>query len=154
MTTITIRLCAASELLDAPNRYELWDEYAAESAIGGMPKPDVHIDTYKMLESAGALQLIGAFDDDKLIGFISLLSNKLPHYGVLMTVSESFFVAKSHRKSGAGLRLLREAERYALSVGSPGLLVSAPSGGRLAGVLPNVGYAETNRVFFKRFGDE
>lgn len=152
--TITIRLCAASELLDAPNRHELWDEYASESAIAGLPKPVVQSDTYKMLEQAGALQLIGAFSNDKMIGFISVLSNKLPHYGVLMAVSESFFVAKSHRKTGAGLRLLREAERYALSIGSPGLLVSAPSGGRLAGVLPNVGYQETNRVFYKRFNDE
>lgn len=152
--TITIRQCAASELLDAPNRHELWDEYASESSIDGLPKPTVQIDMYRMLESAGALQLIAAFDGDTIVGFISVLSNKLPHYGVLMAASESFFVAKDYRKSGAGLRLLREAERYALFIGSPGLLVSAPSGGRLAGVLPNVGYAETNRVFFKRLGND
>lgn len=154
MTTITIRHCAASELLDAPNRFELWDEYARESSIDGMPKPEVQIEAYRMLEKAGALRLIGAFDGDLLVGFVSVLVNVLPHYGVIAAVTESFFVAAAYRKTGAGLNLLREAEAHAQAMNAPVLLVSAPTGGRLAGVLPNVGYTETNRVFFKRFADE
>ena len=72
---ITIRHCAASELLDAPNRFELWDEYARECSMGGMPKPEVQIEAYRLLEKAGVLRLIGAFDADTLVGFVSVLSN-------------------------------------------------------------------------------
>ncbi|CAB5162182.1 acetyltransferase domain containing protein [uncultured Caudovirales phage] len=154
MTPITIRHCAASELLDAPNRYELWDEYALESSINGLPHPNVQIDMYRMLEQQGVIQLIGAFDDTKLIGFVAVLANVLPHYGVIMAITESFFVSKDYRKTGAGLKLLREAERHARSIKAPGLLVSAPFGGRLAEVLPHVGYDETNRVFFKKLDHE
>lgn len=154
MTQITVRYCFGSELLAAPNRDELLDEYASEAAIDGMPSPQVHDELYKVLEASGALKLIGAFVDDVMIGFIVVLNHVLPHYGVRMAVSESFFVAKAHRKGGAGLMLLREAERHAIEVGAPGLLVSAPTGGRLAALLPNIGYRETNRVFFKRLSDE
>jgi GNAT superfamily N-acetyltransferase len=68
----------------------------------------------------------------------------------MVGVVESFFVGKAYRKSGAGLRLLHEAEKYALKNNLPGLLVSAPFGGDLAVVLPHVGYIETNRVFFRK----
>ena len=66
-----------------------------------------------------------------------------------LAVVESYFVASKHRKSGAGLALLREAERIASDRGAHALLVSAPHGGRLADVMPRVGYRETNRVFFR-----
>ena len=69
-------------------------------------------------------------------------------------ITESFFVAKVHRDSGAGLKLLRAAEQKARALGSPGLLVSAPFGGTLVQVLPRAGYTETNRVFFKGWADE
>ncbi|CAB4133135.1 acetyltransferase domain containing protein [uncultured Caudovirales phage] len=154
MTPITIRHCAATELLDAPNRHQLWDEYALESSISGLPHPNVQIETYRILEEKGVLKLIGAFDDQTLIGFVSILANVLPHYGVVMAITESFFVLKDYRKTGAGLKLLREAEQYARSIKAPGLLVSAPYGGRLAEVLPRVGYDETNRVFYKRLDHE
>jgi GNAT superfamily N-acetyltransferase len=76
-----------------------------------------------------------------------VLKPVIPHYGVAIAVTESFFVGKEYRKSGAGLKLLRAAEAHA--EGAPGLLVSAPVGGTLAEVLPHLGYRETNRVFFK-----
>jgi len=62
-------------------------------------------------------------------------------------VAESFYVAKASQKTGAGMRLLRAAEKKARELGAPGLLVSTPFGGRLFVVLPRLNYAETNRIF-------
>lgn len=125
-------------------------EYAAESAIDGLPPPAAKMETYRQLERAGMLHAFSARLDDALIGFITVLAPILPHYGVPVAVSESFFVAKTHRGTGAGLRLLRAAEDKARALGSPGLLVSAPFEGALLKVLPRIGYVETNRVFFKK----
>jgi len=41
-------------------------------------------------------------------------------------------------------------EAKARTLGSPGLLVSAPFEGALFKVLPRVGYVEANRIFFKK----
>jgi GNAT superfamily N-acetyltransferase len=125
-------------------------EYAAESAIDGLPPPAAKMETYRQLERAGMLHAFGANLGDTLVGFITVLAPVLPHYGVPVAVSESFFVAQAHRSTGAGLRLLRAAEGKARTLGSPGLLVSAPFEGALFKVLPRVGYVETNRVFFKK----
>jgi GNAT superfamily N-acetyltransferase len=148
-----IRHCTVAEILQAPNIERITEEYAAESAIKGLPHPIAKMEMYYALETAGALYVIGAFVDGRPIGFISVLSTIMPHYSVCLSVSESFFVLKCARGSGAGLKLLRAAEARAREVGSPGLLVSAPHGGALAEVLPHVGYRPSNAVFFKGFAD-
>jgi GNAT superfamily N-acetyltransferase len=85
-----------------------------------------------------------------VIGFLTLICIPLPHYSVPVAVSESFFVASVHRATGAGLALIREAERIARGLGALGLLISAPAEGRLAAVLDaKPDYRPTNRVFFK-----
>ena len=106
-----------------------------------------------MLEMHGVIHAFAALKDGELVGFITVLATPLPHYGIPVAVSESFFVAAEHRKGGAGLRLLSAAEKKAKELGSPGLLVCAPFDGRLFEVLPRCGYRETNRVFFKGFFD-
>lgn len=141
---------SVAAIWNAQNSQALFDEYAGESAIRGLPSPSGRQDIYLHLESAGLLHAFSAIRDDCLIGFVTVLATVLPHYGCVVAVSESFFVAKAHRKAGAGLRLLRAAEDKARTLGAPGLLVSAPYGGDLFKVLPRTGYTETNRIFFKR----
>lgn len=155
---LEITPCTVTALIDDPRFPALRREYADECAIAGLPDPEEKREMYQAMESTGAVQAFGAFVDGDLAGFVVVLAPLLPHYGRVIAVTESLFVASAHRKSGAGLRLLRRAEQHARDIGSPGLLVSAPigeqSGGRLATLLPRIGYSETNRVFLKRMNHE
>jgi len=151
---MNIRPGSIASLEAAPNIEAILAEYAAESALAGMPPPKAKVEQYRMLEAADALKVLEArAETGELIGYITVLSAPLPHYGRTVAVSESFFVAKAHRSTGAGLKLLRAAETLARELGSPGLLVSAPSGGDLSKVLPRCGYDEASRVFFKKVTD-
>jgi GNAT superfamily N-acetyltransferase len=141
--------CRVVDLEAAPDFAALADEYADESLIDGMPPPKAYWSRYRMLEDAGLLSVFAAKEGDALLGFISVLTATVPRYAQPIATTESFFVARAYRRTGSGLRLLRAAERRALEIGAAGLLVSAPTGGRLADVLPRAGYRETNRVFFR-----
>jgi hypothetical protein len=147
--SVVIRRCSVAEVEQNENFPALAREYAAESAIHGLPPPDEKIASYRLIEQSGCFHCYGTFLGNLLIGFVAVLTPVIPHYGIAITVCESFFVGQAHRKSGAGIKLLRAAEAHAREARSPGLLVSAPYGGRLARVLPHLGYRETNRVFFK-----
>jgi GNAT superfamily N-acetyltransferase len=147
MDNLAIRPITTAEIFDAAH---LIAEYAVESSIDGMPAPAPNREIYTTLESAGVLHARGAFLAEALVGFILLVVTTNPHYGVPLAVTESYFVASEYRKTGAGLALLHAAEGLAKELGAVGILVSAPSNGRLADVLPRTGYAETNRVFFRR----
>jgi GNAT superfamily N-acetyltransferase len=142
-----------ADVMNAATFQELAAEYEAEALIDGMPAPAARFEAYQALETAGMLHVFTATVGGGLVGFISLLVASLPRYGRPVAVSESFFVAKQYRKTGAGLRLLKAAENEARALGCPGLLVSAPYEGDLSKVLPRVGFKESSRIFFKRLAD-
>ena len=147
--SVTIKRIRFSELENDPDFEILCEENANESHIKGMPPISIHRETYRKFDQSGLFFIFGAYDGDRLIGFLSVIATLLPHYGVLTAMSESFFVRKADRKSGAGLKLLDAGERFAEELGAPGFFLSAPVGGVLAKVLPRRGYTKTNEVFFK-----
>lgn len=141
---VTIRTCTVEEI----HQSDLATEYSSY-AIAGLPIPNVQWDRYKAMESAGIISILGAFFDSKLIGFVSTIGHVSLHYGARLTLTESFFVAKQYRRSGAGVKLLRAVEQLARDNGSAGLMVTAPHNKELSRVLSVVGYHHTHQVFFK-----
>jgi len=151
-----VRQISVAEAFACPAFHALCREYAAESALAGLPDPWEKLSAYQTLEAGGsaAFRAYGAYQGETLIGFIVLLTPVLPHYGVVVAVAESLFVGRAYRKTGAGMLLIRQAEKRAREVRSPGILFSAPTGGRLSVLLPRIGYRETNRVFFKELAHD
>ncbi|WP_369952279.1 GNAT family N-acetyltransferase [Ralstonia syzygii] len=149
MKPITVRPCTVADVESAPNMALLLAEYGAESAIPELGPVNPQFPLYKALEANGSVRMLGAFHDGELVGFMAVLVSVLPHFGVVVGTSESYFVASHDRKSGAGLDLLHAAEDMAREMGAIGFFVSTPVGSRLERVMPGVGYRDTNRVFFK-----
>jgi GNAT superfamily N-acetyltransferase len=145
--------CRADDVRTAPNFAALKEEYAAECAIREIPWPQVSWQTYHSLEQAGVLHVYAARVDQRLVGFVVLITSQSAEYGVPLTCTEAFFVAQASRATGAGLKLLAAAEARARALGSPGLAINAPLGGRLADLLPKCGFREVGRCFFKGFAD-
>lgn len=137
------------ELDASPYFAGLMSEYADEAAIKDLPRPETKLAVYYGLEESGALHVLSATVDDRLVGFIFVLAVRLPHYDRLVGVVESFFVSKEHRTSLAGLKLLNAAENRAANLGCHGLLIEAPLHSSLFYVLSRAGYAESSRTFFK-----
>lgn len=149
MEPITIRQVAFAEIESAPNLPALLAEYARESANYRLGEPCMQPELYRQMEATGLLNILAAYQSDELVGYLSIISTVYPHWGKRVATAESFFVTEKARKTGAGLKLLREAEKLAQSIGASGMFVSAPAHGRLAQVLPKVGFHESNRVFYR-----
>ena len=147
---VAVRAADVAAIESAASFPALALEYAEETHLPGMPPPLARWPAYRALEEAGVLSVFGAWSGDELVGFITLLIARLPRYDEQVAMCESFFVARAHRRSGAGLRLLRLAEAKARELGARGPSVSAPVRGNLFRVLPRLGYGEAARVFFKK----
>mgnify|MGYP000226309768 CR=1 FL=1 len=152
MSGATIRRCTIADLENAPNIDELLAEYAAEAGMLELGQAVPQWWLYRKMESTGLLHVIGAFVDDKLVGFINLVVMQRPHYEGLIASYESFFVADEYRSTGAGTGLLRTAEALSKSMGALGLFVNAAIGSRLERMLDaSPAYRNTHRVFFREF---
>lgn len=121
--------------VDVKAEPELLAAYAAECSIPALGPINPQWQTYARLEEAGLFQAFGAYSDGGMIGFATVLTNVLPHYGVRVAVVESVFVAKAWRKGGAGTKLRKAVAEYALWVDCVAILTSAPAGGQLEAVL-------------------
>lgn len=144
-----IRKVTIEQHFAEPNIAELWELYAEESKIKGLPPHNPQRQMYEAMENMGILHIWGAYDDGKLVGFVVLLVNIVPHYSVAMSTLESFFVHRYYRKGGTGSKLLQAAEAKAKELGAFCMLVSAPTGGRLEKAMPMFGYRHTNTTFMK-----
>lgn len=151
MARISIAPCRVAELVADPAFPELMDEYVRECAVPGVDRMGPRMDIYEALEATGAMRLLAARVGDELVGFMALVLVPDPHYGLLLGVSESLYVHPAHRGTGAGLALLRAAERAAQDGGAAGMRIGAPQDGPLDCVLARRGYDVTHRVHLRRF---
>lgn len=149
--TITVSRSTLAEIESSPDLDALLAEYAAESANQAIGPMAPQMNAYRAMEASGLFHAFAAHRNGRLIGFLFLLTPILPHFGKVVGVTESYFVASAQRRGGVGTKLRLAAEEAAQAADAVGMLVSAPSGGRLAQVMPRVGYQETNRTFFKGF---
>lgn len=148
---LDVRPCTIAEVFGSPEFLPLIEEYAAECAVLDLPHPRAQMASYEQLEVMGNLTAFGAWLDGALIGFIGVMLPKLLHYDETVAVSQSFFVGAAHRRTGAGLRLLKLAEGFSKEKKTPGFLVSAPLFSDLSDLLPQVGYTPCSAIFFKSF---
>lgn len=148
---VEIEPCMLADVEAAPELAALLAEYGAESANHEIGPVAPQLATYRAMEAANVFHAFSAVLDGELVGFLLLLTPVLPHFGKVVGVVESYFVASAHRKTGAGTLLRHAAERVAQEQGAVGIMLSAPTGGILEKVLPAAGYRDAARVFFRGF---
>jgi len=89
----------------------------------GVHKEDVPLsvdyEKYRTLEAQGILKLISARQGDRLVGYASFLVLPHLHYSrTLHALNDAIFVDPAVR--GAGIKLIREAERGLADMARPG----------------------------------
>jgi hypothetical protein len=124
-TCVIVKPVSVADVENAPNVTALLDEYASYS-LPELPHPNTKFDVYHHLESIDALRVFGAFDGDKLVGFITVLLPTSSHYGFCVPVTESFFVSKEYRASGAARKLIDAARLSSKNFGANGLVIVLP----------------------------
>ncbi len=102
-----------------PECLPLMREHNAEVGESEERMPfDIDADTCAALETIGALLIVTARKDGKLIGYCGFtLGNSLLSKNVLCGTQGPFFVTKDERSSGAGLSLYRHAFREMKQLG-------------------------------------
>jgi GNAT superfamily N-acetyltransferase len=146
---IEIKRVSAKELFEDKNFLILGKEYEEESAIEGLPPINLQYDIYYNLEKVNALDVIGAYKDGYLIGFIIAVSSITPHYGFLAIGTESFFVSKEHRKNNTGKKLILELEEIAKEKEATVIMMASPINGALHTAAKGFGFKPTNTMFTK-----
>jgi GNAT superfamily N-acetyltransferase len=127
---------------------DLLREYGEECSIPEIGLIDPQPDLYASMEKSGLMQDFGAFHEERLVGFASVLTYIVPHYGRKIATVESIFVSRNYRKTGIGRELMRTVNLWAKGQACKVILYSAPAESQLEKLLSlDRAYRRTNAVF-------
>lgn len=147
---LEIKQITFTELENNNNFAELTKEYSEEGAIEGIKNNGVDLNLYRTLEAANNLHVLAVFLDTILIGYAILFKHFLHHRSIYIIINDAIFVKKEFRDTGAGLKLLKEINKHSNTTKTVGTFINAPTGSSLINILPNMGYIETGKMFFKK----
>jgi len=102
------------------------------------------------LQDADLLFVLGAFDDDVLVGYSSaLISPHTYNPSIICCNSDALFVRRAWRPRGVGARLILETERVAAEKGASRMLWHTRAGTPLAAALERRGYQPADVIVMK-----
>lgn len=126
---------------------EHWDEVALNKHIMVL---DPDIDAYLAMRDSGFLLCVAAYDKGELVGYSINILKHHPHYKQLTVVqNDLLFVTKAYRKSGVGVRLIRETESKAKKLGVQMVLWHAKQHSTLDQLLLSKGYQVQDIIYSK-----
>lgn len=133
---------AVGELLRAH-----WLEIAKNKTLMVL-KPDT--ERYAVLEQAGLLLALGAFDGDVMVGYsVSFIGPHLHYADLVYAQNDVLFVAQPHRLGRTGYRLIQATELLAKARGAQMLIWHAKQGTTLDALLPRLGYGVQDILYSK-----
>ena len=144
-----VKQVTLSELIETPGFLDLVQMYEQESRHPSLPPCNPDWQQYTNLENLNAGHFFTATHKGELVGFAVLVISPVPHYSALFGVLESLYVHKDKRSTGAGLKLIRAAEKAAKAKKCLAMGISAPVNGVLAAVLNSTKYTLSNLMYLK-----
>ena len=144
-----IKLATVDEML--AEAQTLFDEHYEEIARNKhvmVLKPDEI--TYRKSEEMGSIFILSARQDDVLIGYsVNFVSNHLHYADLKLAQNDLLFISKEHRGGRVGLKLIKETEKHATSLGCKLMLWHAKENTTLAAMLPRLKYGVQDIIFSK-----
>tara|TARA_R100000353_G_scaffold19356_1_gene17898 strand:+ start:28 stop:492 length:465 start_codon:yes stop_codon:yes gene_type:complete len=146
---ITIKLATVDEMLAQATVLfeEHYEEIARNKQIMKL-KPDEK--TYHQMEEMRKIFILSAWQDDVLIGYsVNFVTNHLHYADLVIAQNDLLYITKEKRGSRAGLRLIKETENYAASLGCKLMLWHAKENTTLSAILPKMKYGVQDIIYSK-----
>ena len=142
LATVNEMLAKASVLFE-----EHYEEIARNKEVMKL-KPDEK--AYRNLEEANQIFILSAWQDDVLIGYSVNFVLNHPHYAdLLLAQNDLLYIKKEMRGSRAGLKLIKETETHATSLGCKLMLWHAKENTALGAILPRLKYGVQDIIYSK-----
>ena len=142
LATVDEMLAKASVLFE-----EHYEEIARNKEVMKL-KPDEK--AYRNLEEANQIFILSAWQDDVLIGYSVNFVLNHPHYAdLVLAQNDLLYIKKEMRGSRAGLKLIKQTETHATSLGCKLMLWHAKENTALGAILPRLKYGVQDIIYSK-----
>lgn len=133
-------------------------EHWLEIALGHDKVPlDIDNERYFGLCEAGALHIVTARDEGRLVGYhVAIVSGHLHYKSTLHGITDVYFILPEYRKGRTGIRLFQRVEKELKELGVKKLFTGCKlhtADGKSGKLFEYLGYNATETLFTKYIGD-
>jgi len=142
LATVDEMLAEASVLFE-----EHYEEIARNKQVMKL-KPDEK--TYYQMEKSNRIFILSARQDDALIGYsVNFVTNHLHYADLKLAQNDLLFISKEHRGGRLGLKLIRETENHATTLGCKLMLWHCKENTTLSAIMPRLKYGVQDIIYSK-----
>ena len=133
----------------------LWSKHWEEIAINkDAIKLSIDYAQYDQLDRSGALQVIAARNEGKIIGYWLGIIRPHLHYSTSLTAfTDVYFILPEFRKGRTGIRLFQFVEKTLKARGVQKVFTATKKHKDLSRMFEFMGYVETEMVYTKMLGE-
>ena len=144
-----IKLATVKEMLaEAPILFEEHYEEIARNKQVMKLKPDEK--TYYRMEDSDRIFILSARQDDVLIGYsVNFVIHHLHYADLKLAQNDLLFISKEHRGGRLGLKLIRETENHATTLGCKLMLWHCKENTTLSAIMPRLKYGVQDIIYSK-----
>ena len=146
---IDIKLATVEEMLaEASILFEEHYEEIARNKQVMKLKPDET--TYYQMEKSNRIFILSARQDDVLIGYsVNFVTNHLHYADLKLAQNDLLFISKDFRGGRLGLKLIRETENHATTLGCKLMLWHCKENTTLSAIMPRLKYGVQDIIYSK-----
>jgi len=105
---------------------------------------------FEELERVGAMKIITAKDNSKLIGYaFFIVQRSLHYYDFIVAMADLYYVTPEYRKSGVGTELLNKSEEILKELGVHQIYMRTKVYANFGPLLEKIGYEEVEIAYKK-----
>lgn len=111
---------------------------------------DPDFDSYIAIENAGQLYVATVRDDDLLVGYwIGFVKGHLHYKSTLHAIADIYFVEKTYRKNGVGLKFFQWLEEDLKSLGVKKIFTGCKVNNDHTALFEHLGFTQSDKMFQK-----
>ena len=149
LTGMEVKDVSARVIYSSPEFDQIVRDYCEESGNPDLGEAVPALDFYERMEQADAVRCAAAYEGERIVGIVVVVTTLYPHFGKRIASVESLWLDRKHRAGGAGLKLIRKAQALAREMGAVGIYYGARSGSRLAQLYGRL-FTPMNSLFWKK----
>lgn len=135
----------------------LWPEHYAELCTRPLAKPmSPDVPFFQFLDARGMLQVLTARRAGIMVGYCLMVVKRHSHYDLLAAFEDSYFLTKSERGNGNGLKLITSTLHHLRKRGvkEAYFMTKARAELDMSGLFEKLGFELSDKVFCKWLGAE
>lgn len=113
----------------------------------------VDFDKYIQMGELGVHYVVVAYTDSKLVGYNSMFLSVSPHTGELTATTDTIFLRKEYRATGAGSKLVSLGEVEAKAKGAQNIMVTFKNDQPHPNIVKEHGFFSYETIYAKYIGD-